>query len=404
MSKTKRILLTVGLAAVLVDIVFVSVGFLGYYQGYRDFHIHWVLLFFLQLINAVALAALIYGIVKLVHLWRHSFATLLQDDAGAIAIEKSALVSMVRRALSCVDGCNTQSVQVDVARKNGVCQMYVTVFASAATRRSLLELAGEIQMAAKTVLESFTEREVRYVAVNFVEPRQRTKDVNGPALDSIRAAAAAQANAATDSSSPQQTTAASNASRSAEGTVNTGQTADGRNQAEVQEAPFRADQASVSPTGRSREDIEATPFRAAPAPSQDTGCASGSTEEAPEAQDASAGTGSEEKATFYQTVVEKPRSFWNSLTGRLGRKEATGFEDRPATVVEITDDELEPGHEPVATAAQDTETPESAAVPEAGTEQTNGPAEPVIQVPQGDTVIIEDSTDAGAADMPGNKE
>lgn len=176
-----------------------SVGFVSALHGLPFFQV------LLTLVCLVVFAGLCYATYLVVNAFVHAKATLHTDQAGVINIEKSALVSTARRALDPVEGVTVVSVLADVVQKKGVPVIDVTVTAVPYGADSLMACASHIQSVVKTALEAFTDHEVRYVAVNFVEPRRRS-DVKAArsSLDArIAAAQAASSAVASDDASGQ---------------------------------------------------------------------------------------------------------------------------------------------------------------------------------------------------------
>lgn len=156
----------------------------------------------LVLVMIVALVGLIAytGLAVLVTITRAS-ARLRATESGEISIEKSALVSTASRALAQVEDMTLQGLTVDVLQRGDTAVIDAKVTATPLGTDSLMTLASRIQGTTKRALEAFTEHEVRYVAVNFVEPRRRGEQMGaGPDPDAyespfeeMRARAEAQA-------------------------------------------------------------------------------------------------------------------------------------------------------------------------------------------------------------------
>ncbi len=115
-----------------------------------------------------ALYLVVYGIL-------HEKATLHAGSGGTINIERSALESTARRALSSIEGISLQHVVARVVERKGEPVIDLTVTAVPFGAESLMATAGRIQTSAKQAVEAFTDHEVRYVAVNFVEPQRRSE-------------------------------------------------------------------------------------------------------------------------------------------------------------------------------------------------------------------------------------
>lgn len=178
-----------------------------------------VLLVLVMLVMLIGLIA--YTGVALVVSITRATARLRASESGSISIEKSALVSIASRALEQVDGMALQSLTVDVLQRGDTAIIDARVVATPLGTDSLMALAGRIQEVTKRALEAFTEHEVRYVAVNFVEPRRRSEQAEmgaavdaytseyvaaAPAQDAYAAPAAARAQAASQAAPAAQTT------------------------------------------------------------------------------------------------------------------------------------------------------------------------------------------------------
>lgn len=137
--------------------------------------------FLLFVVGLVAIAGILAGIYVVIYAFAHEHATLHAGPGGIINIERSALESTARRALAGVKGITVQNVRANVIERKGVPVIDVTVTAIPFGDDSLMTTASQIQTAVKRSVEGFTDHEVRYVAVNFIEPRKR---------DEIKAAAA----------------------------------------------------------------------------------------------------------------------------------------------------------------------------------------------------------------------
>ncbi|MBS5451450.1 MAG: hypothetical protein KHZ24_09640 [Coriobacteriia bacterium] len=129
-----------------------------------------VLLILALLIDLVGLVA--YTGVALVVSITRATARLRATEAGEIFIEKSALVSTASRALEQVGDVTLQGLDVDVVPRGDSALIYARVTVTPLGTGSLMALASRIQDITKRALEAFTEHEVRYVSVNFVEPRR----------------------------------------------------------------------------------------------------------------------------------------------------------------------------------------------------------------------------------------
>lgn len=116
------------------------------------------------------------GVVVIVRAYTHTAARLGANETGTISIEKGALVSTAARALGDIDNVAVQDVKVDVIPRGDTAVIDLSVTAVPLGTDSLMALAGRIQGATKRAIETFTEHEVRYVAVNFVESRRLRGD------------------------------------------------------------------------------------------------------------------------------------------------------------------------------------------------------------------------------------
>ena len=132
-----------------------------------------VLLGLASLVALLALAGAVGGIVRIVQTFTHVAARLSANETGSISIEKSALVSVAQGALARIPNLSVQRIAVDVVPKRGSAVLDVDVLASPLGTQSLMALATSIQTEAKRALEAFTEHEVRYVSVKFVESHRR---------------------------------------------------------------------------------------------------------------------------------------------------------------------------------------------------------------------------------------
>lgn len=144
----------------------------------------WALLkVLLTLVGVVAACGAAVGVYYVVYAFVHSRATLHAGPDGSIDIERSALEATARRAVESVEGVSLQRVAAKVVSRKGVPVIDFSVTAVPYGTDSLMTTAGRIQTSVKRAVESFTDHEVRYVAVSFLEPRRR---------DMARAAAAAE--------------------------------------------------------------------------------------------------------------------------------------------------------------------------------------------------------------------
>jgi hypothetical protein len=173
MSAVKRVLYTVGIiAALLVVVAFNAIlwwrdggpSLLAMMQG--DFSA------VVMVVDAIAVITAIVGAVNVIRMYSQKSALLCSDKSSSVSIERDALVSVARHALDRIPDAQIQRVNVDVLQRRGTAALYVTVRAAPLSFVSLVKLAEQIQEVAKTALESFTEHEVRYVTVSFVESRK----------------------------------------------------------------------------------------------------------------------------------------------------------------------------------------------------------------------------------------
>lgn len=133
--------------------------------------------FLLFVLGLVVIAGIFVGIYAVIYAFMHEHATLHSGPGGAINIERSALESTARRALAGVPAVSIQKVTANVIERKNAPVIDFTVVAVPRGTDSLMALAGSMQSVVKQSIETFTDREVRYVAVNFIEPRRRSKAV-----------------------------------------------------------------------------------------------------------------------------------------------------------------------------------------------------------------------------------
>lgn len=192
MKAWKRNLLIAYLICNILMVVFFYIFALGSSLGP-------FLKFLLFLLGLAVILGIFVGIYIVVYAFAHEHATLHAGPGGIINIERSALESTARRALASVPGISVQHVRAAVIERKGVPVIDMTVTAIPFGEDSLMTTATQIQSSVKRAVEGFTDHEVRYVAVNFVEPRKR---------DEIKAAAdAVDKRAAAGSFAPQYTSA-----------------------------------------------------------------------------------------------------------------------------------------------------------------------------------------------------
>lgn len=146
--------------------------------------------FLLFLLGLAIIAGILVGIYVVVYAYAHEHATLHAGPEGTINIERSALESTARRALASVPGVAVQDIRANVIERKGDPVIDLTITAIPLGTDSLMTAASRIQTATKQAVEAFTDHEVRYVAVNFIEPRKQ-RDVKA-AAESVDARAAAE--------------------------------------------------------------------------------------------------------------------------------------------------------------------------------------------------------------------
>lgn len=129
--------------------------------------------FLLTLAGIVMVCGVAVGAYLVVYAFMHEHATLHVGPEGAINIERSALESTARRAIATIEGVALQKVTANVIERRGEPVIDLTVTAVPFGTESLMAMAGRIQASVKRAVEAFTDHEVRYVAVNFIEPRRR---------------------------------------------------------------------------------------------------------------------------------------------------------------------------------------------------------------------------------------
>ena len=155
-----------------------------------------VLLGLASVFAALAIIGAGWGVVRVVQEFTRTAARLSATDAGSISIEKSALVSVAAGALAGVPNVTVQAITVDVVPRRDTAVIDAEVTATPRGTDSLMALAADIQRLTKRALESFTEHEVRYVAVRFVESKRRGEPMSAgvktlPADDGEHAASPA---------------------------------------------------------------------------------------------------------------------------------------------------------------------------------------------------------------------
>jgi hypothetical protein len=122
----------------------------------------------------VVFAGFCAGLAALVLSFAHERAALQVGPDGVVNIEKSALESCARSALSQFDDVTVAAVHATVYERKGNAVMDFTVVAVPHGTDSLMSIAARMQASVKRSIEAFTDHEVRYVGVNFIEPK--TKD------------------------------------------------------------------------------------------------------------------------------------------------------------------------------------------------------------------------------------
>ncbi len=145
--------------------------------------------FLLFVLGLAVIAGLFVGIYFVIYAFVHEHATLHSGPDGTINIERSALESTARRAMASIPDISVQNVRANVIERKGGPVIDLTVTAIPRGAESLMATAGRIQTSTKRAVEAFTDHEVRYVAVNFVEPKKRTDVAAAEAAVDARAAA-----------------------------------------------------------------------------------------------------------------------------------------------------------------------------------------------------------------------
>jgi|GEM_PF-2080917 len=149
-----------------------------------------VVKFLFAVLAAVVVAGVAVGVYVVAAALLHERATLHAGPEGVINIERSALESTARRALGSIQTIALQGVVARVIETKADPVIDLTVTAVPFGEESLMVTAGRIQTAAKRAVEAFTDHEVRYVAVNFVEPKTRKHETAAAGADEARAASA----------------------------------------------------------------------------------------------------------------------------------------------------------------------------------------------------------------------
>ena len=127
-----------------------------------------------------ALAALIaflgvaYGVYIIVDSLIHSRESLYTGEEGNITISTSALVSTARRALDKIENITVQDVKANVLQRKGEAAITMKVKVIPRGIESLMATASQIQKTCKQSIEAFTEHEVLYVSVDYIEPKKRS--------------------------------------------------------------------------------------------------------------------------------------------------------------------------------------------------------------------------------------
>lgn len=251
------------------------------------------------LFAAVGCALGASGLYRAILQFARDTAQLSASEDGSISIERAALVSVARRSLAGNRALRVESVDVQVVPRKGTTVLDVTVVATPRDSDALMTLAADIQRQTKQTLEAFTEHEVRYVAVNFVEDRRHADDAGASAKGAPAATATETEAAAASDAAPAPAAA---------------------NDAPAVAAPTGDDRAgSPAPT-----EVADEPAAPAPAPATDDASAA-------------APATTPEGAATYETVREKRPSLISRLGRRVGRggaEPAEVFVDTPA--VEVT--------------------------------------------------------------------
>ena len=179
MSQTKRTVVTIMAVGAFASILILALGlWLPQADGLLT-AIHDVVLLrvIVSVVVLAGLAGAIYALSRVIRLYTRSFAQISAgENGGSISIEKSALVSMTRKSLSRLDSVSIRDVDVEVVQRHGGAVIDVVVKAAPVGSKSLVAMAKDIERVAKGTLESFTEREVRCVTVNFVDPKRKDED------------------------------------------------------------------------------------------------------------------------------------------------------------------------------------------------------------------------------------
>ncbi len=145
--------------------------------------------FLLFVLGLAVIAGILVGIYIVIYAFVHEHATLHTGPDGTINIERSALESTARRAMASIPDISVQNVRANVIERKGGPIIDLTITAIPRGAESLMATAGRIQSSTKRAVEAFTDHEVRYVAVNFVEPKKRSDVAAAEAAVDARAAA-----------------------------------------------------------------------------------------------------------------------------------------------------------------------------------------------------------------------
>ncbi len=169
MKPWQRNLLIVGIVCSILVLVFYSI-----FVVISD--LAGILKFLLFLPAVGVLAGIVVAVCAVVYAIRHERTTLESGPGGAINIERSALRSTAQRAISDISGIEVQNISSRMVERKGDPVIDFKVTAVPVGTDSLMTCAGQIQRSINQAIEAFTGREVRYVGVDFVEPRRRREE------------------------------------------------------------------------------------------------------------------------------------------------------------------------------------------------------------------------------------
>lgn len=178
MRSIKRVgLLVCSIASILISC---AMGFLAWIPD-MDYYLAQlgpgVVSVLISIVALLSFIAGVYTLVRAIKMFTRKTAQLSSSTDGSISIERSALVSAAKKAASKVPNVVIQSVDVEVIQRKGSAVLDVAIVAApTGTSDSLMAIAHAIENSVKQSLEAFTEREVRYVAVNFVERKRHLQE------------------------------------------------------------------------------------------------------------------------------------------------------------------------------------------------------------------------------------